>query len=580
MTRRGIVASTVIAVTIVAAATPQTVELSSDMRLAVVGGRDLVLEARPRKGEGWEEIARRVGSGPESAAAIAAASGGGEPGAREFVRVPFLALSGELRALVLLNLFPSDRIEDGAWVHVAKAGVVPTYDEGLWQVAAWFAGDGARFEEIGRVNGLASPDLARGQVVRIPVALLHPSLRPRPTSDDGGLVYDRDAQGDYAGYRLKPGEALWSSVVVRFTGRTAADDVEAVARDLAVRSGIRDTTDIPVGWIVKIPLDLLDAEFLPPGHPRRVEAEADRAAAEAELAKRPARGGALRDVVVIIDPGHGGKDVGTEQNGVWEHDHVYDIAVRLKKKIEAEAGATVHLTLVDEETGIQPSKGDSLLKNLQGTIRTNPPFLPKEDGDASIGVNLRWYLANSLYRKALHDGTDPDRVVFLSIHADARHPALRGAMVYIPGARYRTRVEGSSSATYRRFSEVRERDKVSFNRQERLLSEAVSRRLAKSLVREFERSRVPVQDHQPIRDKIIRGRRTWVPAVLRGNAVPAKVLVEVLNLANRQDAKLVRRASERQRIADALAAGLTSFFKNEKTAASGRGGARGGTGAP
>ena len=29
---------------------------------------------------------------------------------------------------------------------------------------------------------------------------------------------------------------------------------------------------------------------------------------------------------------------------------------------------------------------------------------------------------------------DPDRVLFLSLHADSRHSSLRGVMVYVPGA--------------------------------------------------------------------------------------------------------------------------------------------------
>src|SRR6185295_16751365 len=88
------------------------------------------------------------------------------------------------------------------------------------------------------------------------------------------LEYRQDAAGRYAAYRLQPGEALYSSVVVRFTGRVFAEDVNALAAEIAKRSGIADVTDIPIGYEVKIPLDLLQAEFLPPGDPRRAEYEA------------------------------------------------------------------------------------------------------------------------------------------------------------------------------------------------------------------------------------------------------------------------------------------------------------------
>ena len=64
-------------------------------------------------------------------------------------------------------------------------------------------------------------------------------------------------------------------------------------------------------------------------------------------------------------------------------------------------------------------------------VLTTPPY-PIED--ARVGVNLRWYLANSVYRRAVQAGNDPQKVVFLSIHADSLHPSLRGAMAYIPAA--------------------------------------------------------------------------------------------------------------------------------------------------
>ena len=118
-----------------------------------------------------------------------------------------------------------DRREGEDWVHIARSGPLPTYDAGLWQVAEWFTGRGDRFTELMEINRLDSPELRRGQEVRIPVALLHPALRPGERSADGSLVYDKDASGPYAGYRLRPGEALYSAVVGRYTGRTSADDV-------------------------------------------------------------------------------------------------------------------------------------------------------------------------------------------------------------------------------------------------------------------------------------------------------------------------------------------------------------------
>jgi N-acetylmuramoyl-L-alanine amidase len=71
---------------------------------------------------------------------------------------------------------------------------------------------------------------------------------------------------------------------------------------------------------------------------------------------------------------------------------------------------------------------------------------------------------------------------------------------------------------------------------------------------------LPVQAYQPVRDKVVRGRERWVPAVLRGNSVPTKVLVEILNLANSTDADLLASAAVRERLARALLAGLRRHF--------------------
>ncbi|HET9298590.1 MAG TPA: hypothetical protein VFO11_01520, partial [Candidatus Polarisedimenticolaceae bacterium] len=71
---------------------------------------------------------------------------------------------------------------------------------------------------------------------------------------------------------------------------------------------------------------------------------------------------------------------------------------------------------------------------------------------------------------------------------------------------------------------------------------------------------LPVQTIKPVRDRVLRGEASWVPAVLRGNAIPAKLLVEILNLSNAQDAALLGAAGERQRIAEALGAALVRHF--------------------
>jgi N-acetylmuramoyl-L-alanine amidase len=259
---------------------------------------------------------------------------------------------------------------------------------------------------------------------------------------------------------------------------------------------------------------------------------------------------------VILDPGHGGRDLGTMSHGLWEHDYVYDVACRLKRGLEADTRARVHMTLEDAETGSTPSASDTLVANRQGTIATHPPFLAKETGEAQIGVNLRWYLANSIFRRALASGVDPKRVVFLSLHADARHPSLSGVMAYVPGAGNVGSSHGSKSKTYMSYAEVREKPIVSFTREQLVRSQALSTALAQAVVQAFRQEKLPVQPYQPVRNRILRGRSVFVPAVLRGNEIPTKVLVEMVNLSHPGDAALLGSTAGRERMARALEAAL------------------------
>jgi N-acetylmuramoyl-L-alanine amidase len=539
----------------------EALQISSDLRVRIHRGRDIALDVLASNGDDYAAIAERVASTAEQAGAIAAWNGGAEVSPGGWIGVPIALLSGDYRVLVLRTLFPRDHYEERDWIHIARSSALPIYDEGLWQVAIWFTGRGDSFNELMRANRLSSPELRTGQTVRIPEKLLHPAFSAGLRSDDGELEFGTDRQGPYAGYRLRAGEALYSAVVGRFTGRTSADDVRAIAERLRKRSGIRDLTDIPVGFLIKIPLEYLEPQFLPAGHPRRKEAEAAREEMAEALASRPVgkAGGDLEGVVIILDPGHGGEDLGTINNGIWEHDYVYDVTCRLKRKLESESSAEVYMTLVDEQTGCTPSRSDKLISNRQGTIQTTPPFLPKK-GESKLSVNLRWYLANSLYREALAKGADKDRVVFISLHADSRHPSLRGVMAYVPGAQYRMRTYGFSSASYKKYKEVREKQHIKFGKSERLRSEAVSRKYADAVIADFRKAGLPVQPYQPVRNRIIRGKSVYVPAVLRGNAIPTKVLVEMVNLKNRKDAALLASAKKRELVAEALFSSLLRHF--------------------
>ncbi len=371
---------------------------------------------------------------------------------------------------------------------------------------------------------------------------------------DYRLEYGRDTEGDYAIYRLRPGEALYSSVVVRFTGRVLAADVNELAVEIAERSHIGDVTDIPIGYRVKVPFDLLLPEFLPAGHPRRREYEEGLLAAA--RFDNPVQAFGLAGVTVILDSGHGGRDVGASFGGVWESLYVHDILLRVRQLLEAHTEARVIATVADGKRA-RPDEHDVLPFSRNHRVLTSPPY-PIED--AAVGTNLRWYLANSIYRREVDKGVDPEKMVFLSLHADSLHPSLRGAMVYIPDAQMRGGTFGKAGTVYAARTEYREQPQVSFSWQSRVQSEGLSRDLAGHLIAGFEHRKLPVHPDKPVRELIIRRRSKYVPAVLRYNAVPAKVLIEVCNLANVADRAAVQTASHRQKMAEAIVEGLLAYY--------------------
>jgi N-acetylmuramoyl-L-alanine amidase len=388
----------------------------------------------------------------------------------------------------------------------------------------------------------------------LPISIVAPVALPGPDAGGAGpLDFAEDARGRFAVYRLRPGEALYSAVVVRFTGRIHAEDVNALAAEIAARSGVADVTDIPIGYPIEIPLDLLLPEFLPPGDPRRLEWEVERRSADRFKNQVQARG--LENVTVILDAGHGGADVGASSAGVWESLYVYDVMLRVKHLLETETRARVHTTTRDGAAYAIVDR-DVLPFSRGHQVLTRPPY---RIGDATIGVHLRWYLANSLLRRAAAD-PQGQHAVFLSIHADSLHASLRGATAYIPSAALTSGTFGKSGSVFAARKEVQEKPKVSFSLRERQRSEGLSRELAEEIVAAFRGAELAVHPFQPVRDRIFRGRRAWVPAVLRYNAVPAKLLLEIGNIANAEDRRLLQTRVFRDQVARAVVQGLRAYF--------------------
>lgn len=416
------------------------------------------------------------------------------------------------------------------------------------QMAVTYAGTKSAAPVIRRANDGSEPE--PGRFYRLPyeilkqeprqalLAALYPEELPKPP-----LEFTEDGAGAYAIYKLKAGEALYSAVVVRFCGRIEPEEVNGLASTIASRSGIDDVRSIPAGYPVKIPADLLLPEFQPPGSPGRAEAEA--AVAKAAQYKLSATVARLAGVHVILDAGHGGGDSGAIKSRVYEDEHAYDVMVRVRNLLLERTAAQVTTTIRDKSSGYRALDG-RIAPDTDEYLLSDPPYDLRSRGATRHGVNKRWQIANDVLAGLARKDVDPERVVFISFHADVLHQSLRGSMIYVPGREHRRALPSGVT------------------RADLELAEGFSRALAREMIASLRRHEVAVHEYLPIRDHVIRSGRAWIPAVLRVSKVPHSLLVEVANLNNPADRKLLVKGSFRQQVAEAVVDALVSYYSDEE----------------
>lgn len=565
--------------------------VSSEIVATLTRDYEIEVAVQPHEGDAWTRLAKRVTGDAANWEELAAVNQADDKLESErAVRVPFALLRPALQRDVMRILFPHDQQTAGGWQHVV-VGSRGIEGESLWKLAEWFTGDGANYSLIRNANPDQGLSTRKGDVILVPKRLLTAAFggssegenAPKTAAEvrkpqDGSaqrtaadedvpeaaavaplappaLTYERSVPEPYAVYRLQKGEALYSSVAIRFTGRVYSKDVGDVLDRIVKFNEIEDVARLPVSYAVKIPMDLLLPEFLPQDDPTRVAAESTRR--ESARYARRARAAGLAGVHVILDAGHGGRDVGTEHDDVWESTYVYDVACRLRRILEKQSGAKVSMTTKSESNGYAIPEKNVLAGANDHFVQTTPKYLLD---DAIVGVNLRWYLANSMFRRAMKTGVPREKVVFLSIHADSLHPSLRGAMAYIPGAGFTTGTYQKKGEIYLTRAEVREQPTVTNSREQALAAEGLSRDLAESVIDSFERNGLRVHPFAPVRDNVVRRGNEWVPAVIKYNQVPTRLLLEICNLGNQKDRELVMTRKYRQQVAEAIYRGIVDFY--------------------
>jgi N-acetylmuramoyl-L-alanine amidase len=223
----------------------------------------------------------------------------------------------------------------------------------------------------------------------------------------------------------------------------------------------------------------------------------------------------LRVSRVVIDPGHGGHDPGAKAKGLTEADLVLDVALRLEKLLSKQDGFEVVLT------------------------RRVDTFVPLEERTA---------IAN-------REGAD----LFLSIHANAsRNAAARGVETYF------LNLTGNPDA-----EAVAARENAASSRSMSQLPDIVKAIALNNKIQESRDFAVMVQNslasqlQKADRDVRNLGVKQAPFMVLLGATMPS-VLAEISFITNKQEAAMLKTDKYRQRIAEALLAGVLRYQQSLK----------------
>jgi N-acetylmuramoyl-L-alanine amidase len=218
---------------------------------------------------------------------------------------------------------------------------------------------------------------------------------------------------------------------------------------------------------------------------------------------------------IVVDPGHGGHDPGAKTTGLTEADLVLDVALRLEQLLLKHDGFEVVLT------------------------RRVDAFVPLEERTA---------IAN-------REGAD----LFLSIHANAsRNRAARGVETYFlnltanPDAEEVAARENAASA--RSMSQLPDIVKAIALNNKIQESRDFASMIQSALAAQIQKTDGSVRNL---------GVKQAPFMVLLGATMPS-VLAEISFITNRQDAALLKTEAHRQKIAEALYAGVLRYRQSLK----------------
>ena len=562
---------------------------SSETSKMLVGwnGKRLVVKLKPLVGEGGYSLARRVLlSNFRSLKTIRKYSKTRRLYRNRFITFPLKVINGSIRSSALKAVFFKDKAGIGYWKHrVTFAWETTSMIAGLFTKEGIKAGHLVRYNKMRNKGNI----LKKGDVIKIPWKWVSPELSLRPVSLKPPLKLKQDKSGKfYAHYQMKHGETLYSSVVIRFTGRLLNDEVNQVANKLLKLNNISDAKLIQTRQKIRIPLEWLSEEYLgsqtndvssrktsvkKTNKKKTKKIKSSKAVASKKELKRgkstqkavaqktkSKRKKNVHKIHVILDSGHGGRDPGASAGSrknkdiIYEDEVVYDISKRMSKLFKKQ-GIIVHPTLADPNQK-QPIRYLSRSHDRDEHLLVTPRYLTR---NARIGVNMRVYLVNHIFKNLRKKKVPSENILFISLHGDALHSSLSGAMVYFPDSRLRRGRFNLSSKIYRKRKEYS--TKLTYKPRDNKYSEKLSKSFGKVIIDEFRE--LKLRTHRvssAVRGYLYRKGKKTLPAVLRYSMVPTSVLVEIANLNNRLDRRDLLKSKTRQQIAKAITNSVTTHF--------------------